>query len=212
MEFRKTRVNEIDRVMEILLDGKASLKALGIDQWQGDGYPSRDIIVGDVENGVSYVVEDARGHLAATCMISFSGEPDYDEIEGVWLTEGSSSDPAYAVVHRVAVAADSTGKGAARFMLASAQRIACDQGVQSVRVDTHPGNVPMLRLIASCGFTECGIIRIKHAEGLTPERVAFEKIVQPRCESALDASPHRDGSSSADDTVPSTCQPSLACE
>ncbi len=177
MELRKTKVAEIGRVMEILLDGKASLAALGIDQWQGEGYPAREIVVGDVDDGVSYVVEDTSGHLAATCMISFSGEPDYDEIEGAWLTEGSSSDPAYAVVHRVAVAADSTGKGAARFMLMNAERIARSGGARSVRVDTHPGNVPMLRLIASCGFTECGIIRIKHAEGLTPERVAFEKLV-----------------------------------
>ena len=124
MDFRKTKFDEIDRVMEILLDGKAALASLGIDQWQGEGYPARDIVAGDVEDGVSYVVEDARGHLAATCMVSFSGELDYDEIDGAWLTDGTSSDAGYAVVHRVAVAADSTGKGAARFMLTSADEIA----------------------------------------------------------------------------------------
>lgn len=177
MKLRKTDVHEIDRVMEILLDGKASLAALGIDQWQGEGYPARDIVEEDVREGVSYVIEDDRGHLAATCMISFSGEEDYDEIEGEWLTEGDSSNPAYAVVHRVAVAADSVGKGAARLMLGNAQAIAHEGGAQSLRVDTHPGNVPMLSLLRSSGFTECGIIRIKHAGGLTPERVAFEKLL-----------------------------------
>lgn len=177
MKLRKTDVHEIDRVMEILLDGKASLAALGIDQWQGEGYPARDIVEEDVREGVSYVIEDDHGHLAATCMISFSGEEDYDEIEGEWLTEGDSANPAYAVVHRVAVAADSVGKGAARLMLGNAQAIAHEGGAQSLRVDTHPGNVPMLSLLRSSGFTECGIIRIKHAEGLTPERVAFEKLV-----------------------------------
>lgn len=177
MKLRKTDVHEIDRVMEILLDGKASLAALGIDQWQGEGYPARDIVEEDVREGVSYVIEDDRGHLAATCMISFSGEEDYDEIEGEWLTEGDSSNPAYAVVHRVAVAADSVGKGAARLMLGNAQNLAHEGGAQSLRVDTHPGNVPMLSLLRSSGFTECGIIRIKHAGGLTPERVAFEKLL-----------------------------------
>ena len=136
MDFRKTKVDEIDRVMEILLDGKAALASLGIDQWQGEEYPAREIVVGDVDGGVSYVVEDARGHLAATCMVSFAGEPDYDEIEGSWLTAGLSTDPGYAVVHRVAVAADSTGKGAARFMLTSAEKIARERGARSVRVDT----------------------------------------------------------------------------
>ena len=177
MKLRKTDVHEIDRVMEILLDGKASLAALGIDQWQGEGYPARDIVEEDVREGVSYVIEDDRGHLAATCMISFSGEEDYDEIEGEWLTEGDSSNPAYAVVHRVAVAADRVGKGAARLMLGNAQNLAHEGGAQSLRVDTHPGNVPMLSLLRSSGFTECGIIRIKHAGGLTPERVAFEKLL-----------------------------------
>ena len=177
MKLRKTDVHEIDRVMEIPLDGKASLAALGIDQWQGEGYPARDIVEEDVREGVSYVIEDDRGHLAATCMISFSGEEDYDEIEGEWLTEGDSSNPAYAVVHRVAVAADSVGKGAARLMLGNAQNLAHEGGAQSLRVDTHPGNVPMLSLLRSSGFTECGIIRIKHAGGLTPERVAFEKLL-----------------------------------
>lgn len=177
MKLRKTEVHEIDRVMEILLDGKAALASLGIDQWQGEGYPARDIVEQDVREGVSYVIEEDNGHLAATCMLSFAGEEDYDEIEGEWLTEGDSSNPAYAVVHRVAVAADSVGKGASRLMLGNAQSIAHEGGAQSLRVDTHPGNVPMLSLLRSSGFTECGIIRIKHAGGLTPERVAFEKLL-----------------------------------
>lgn len=177
VEFRKTRQEEIDCVMGILLDGKTSLRKLGIDQWQGTGYPRRDIVEDDVRLEQSYVVEDAPGHLAATAMVSFGGEPDYDAIEGSWLTEGSSENPAYAVVHRVAVASDSLGKGAARFVLTSAEEIARAGGAKSVRVDTHPGNVPMLNLIASCGFTRCGIILIKHADGGVPERIAFEKLV-----------------------------------
>ena len=162
--------------MEILLDGKASLASLGIDQWQGAGYPHRAIVEQDVSRGHSYVVEDDAGRAVATCMVSFDGEPDYDSIEGSWLTECTSSDPHYAVVHRVAVSRDSVGKGAARLMLCQAEQLACERGARSVRVDTHPGNKPMLRLAASCGFTRCGIIRIKHADGGIPERVAFEKI------------------------------------
>ena len=177
VEFRKTTECEIDRIMAILMDGKAALGALGIDQWQGPGYPERSIVAADVARGESYAVEDAPDHIAATAMVSFSGEPDYDEIEGAWLTDGTSSAPSYGVVHRVAVGADSLGRGAARFILESAERLAREKGARSVRVDTHPGNVPMLTLVASCGFTECGIIRIKHADGGVPERVAFEKLV-----------------------------------
>lgn len=178
MEFRKTKEAEIDGVMGILLDGKESLRRQGIDQWQGKGYPARGIVESDVDRGNSYVIECPQGHLAATCMISFDGEPDYDEIEGVWLTSGMSINPTYAVMHRVAVAADSTGRGFARHMLEEALRAAHEGGAESLRVDTHPGNAPMLSLIRSSGFTECGVIRIKHADGGIPERIAFEQMVR----------------------------------
>ena len=69
--------------MSILADGRASLAALGIDQWQG-GYPHRAVIEDDTARGDSYVVE-ADDRIVATAMIGFSGERDYDRIEeGSW--------------------------------------------------------------------------------------------------------------------------------
>lgn len=179
MIFRNTRAEEVPRVMRILEDGKAALGALDIDQWQGEGYPNVGIVEGDVARGESYVVEDDGGDVVATAMVSFSGEPDYDSIEGAWLTPGTSADPCYAVVHRVAVGAGQARRGAARFILESAAQLAAEAGALSVRVDTHPGNRPMLGLAERCGFTRCGIIRIAHADGGIPERVAFERLVRP---------------------------------
>src|SRR5699024_4254120 len=74
-------------------------------------------------------------------------------------------------------AAESRGRGAAVFAMAGAEGLARERGAASVRVDTHPGNVPMQRLLGRCGYVRCGIILIGHAEGATPERVAFEKLV-----------------------------------
>lgn len=84
--------------MSILADGRASLAALGIDQWQG-GYPHRAVIEDDTARGDSYVVE-ADDRIVATAMIGFSGERDYDRIEeGSWLTSCTSERPCYGVVH-----------------------------------------------------------------------------------------------------------------
>lgn len=162
--------------MEIVADGRAAIRALGLDQWQG-GYPHRGVIESDVARGESYLVED-EGVVVATAMVGFSGERDYDCIrEGAWLTSCTSDDPCYGVVHRVATAAESRGRGAAAFVMAGAEGLARERGAASVRVDTHPGNVPMQRLLERCGYVRCGIILIGHAEGATPERVAFEKLV-----------------------------------
>lgn len=162
--------------MTILADGRASLAALGIDQWQG-GYPHRAVIEADAARGDSYVVED-DGVVIATAMIGFAGERDYDRIdEGAWLTSCTSESPCYGVVHRVAVASDVKNRGTATFLLARAEDLARANGSASVRIDTHPGNAPMRRLLAKAGYAQCGIIYIAHAEEGTPERVAYERLV-----------------------------------
>lgn len=177
MQFRRTCDCDVDRIMDILADGRASLAALGIDQWQG-GYPHRDAIEADVARGDSYLVEDG-GNVVATAMIGFAGERDYDRIEeGAWLTSCTSADPSYCVVHRVAVDAGYKGKGAASHLLSCAEDLARERARVSVRIDTHPGNGPMRRLLEKNGYRECGIIYIAHAEENTPERIAYEKIVE----------------------------------
>lgn len=175
MQLRKTSESDIDKVMGILADGRMALAALGIDQWQG-GYPHRDVVESDVSRGDSYVVVDG-GDVVATAMIGLSGERDYDYIEGAWLTEGSSDDPCYSVIHRVAVDGARKGRGAASFLLASAEDLARRHGRASVRIDTHPGNAPMRRLLAKHGYTQCGTIFIAHADGGIPDRVAYEKLM-----------------------------------
>jgi ribosomal protein S18 acetylase RimI-like enzyme len=163
--------------MEILADGREALAALDIDQWQ-NGYPYQETIARDVELRESYVVEDNDGRLHATAMIGFKEENDYLLIEeGEWLTDSVPGKPAYAVVHRVAVARESRGRGLAAFVLREAEKLALSAGCQSVRIDTHPGNTPMLGLLKKQGYTRCGIIYISHAGESTPERIAYEKLL-----------------------------------
>ena len=177
MQFRSTRASDVDRIMDILAEGRRALAELGIDQWQG-GYPHREAIEIDRARGESYVVVDDEGTVVATAMVGFSGEGDYDLIDrGSWLTATRSDDACYGVVHRVAVGAGFQGRGGASFLLAGAVDLSRDRGAESVRIDTHPGNVPMRRLLEKAGFAHCGTIYIAHAEGGTPERVAYEKLV-----------------------------------
>lgn len=174
--LRTTRPSEIDRIMEILAEGRKSLASMGIDQWQG-GYPHEDIIKNDIATGVSYVVEE-DGSLVATAMIGFTGEKDYDHIEeGAWLTSSTCKNPDYAVVHRVAVSQSFRTRGAASFLLRETEDIVVSSGYGSIRIDTHPGNIPMRSLLEKEGYKQCGIIYIEHAEESTPERIAYEKIL-----------------------------------
>lgn len=56
-------------------------------------------------------------------------------------------------------------------------RIAAECGFQSVRIDTHLGNVPMRGLLEKCGYSQCGVFLLANREEPTRERVAYEKIV-----------------------------------
>ena len=50
MHIEKAEMKDLDRVVEILRDGRNQLAESGIDQWQGD-YPNVEHIQEDIEHG-----------------------------------------------------------------------------------------------------------------------------------------------------------------
>lgn len=175
LTFRSATSGDVDGIWDVLLDGKAALKRMGIDQWQGS-YPSKAVVQSDVDAHRSYVIEE-DGTILATAVVGFSGEPTYDAIDGAWLTSSTSANPRYAVLHRVASLSTQAGRGLGRMLLEYGVQTAREHCSESVRIETHPDNEPMLKLIERCGFTRCGITRIDHAEGGNPNRVAFEMLL-----------------------------------
>ena len=54
MQFRPTRASDVDRIMDILAEGRRALAELGIDQWQGG-----DIVI--FENHIGIVSDKRNG-------------------------------------------------------------------------------------------------------------------------------------------------------
>lgn len=188
MQVRRSTPDDIDRIMDVLAEGRTAIATLGIDQWQGD-YLKRTQIELDVARGVSYVVEQG-GQIAGTAVIDTGGEPTYDYIDGAWLTNSTSRIPTYAVVHRIAVADGYRRQGIASYLLAQAKLQTTKSGLQSLRIDTHPGNLPMRRFIESRGFTYCGVIYLPAELGDGRERVAYELLLsKPVAHSRSNAKP-----------------------
>ena len=164
----KTTKKDIDRVMVILGEARRSIGKLGIDQWQY-GYPSRDIIKDDVDKRISYIVKDDSDEILGTFCLREDEEPTYKEIyDGVWLNSGVSF-----ALHRIALCDNARGKGIAPRIIDFIIRKCRDEGVASVKVDTHQGNLPMRKMLEKNGFVYCGIIHLATGE----ERVAYEKTV-----------------------------------
>lgn len=160
----------IDRMCEITDQAKSQLRGLGLDQWQS-GYPNRGIWLADIQDGAAYLAAEKEEILG---MFAFQTTPDpsYVEIDGRWLTEG-----AYASMHRVCVADGCKGKGVAGRMFAYGFELAKAAGFKAVRIDTHPGNLPMQRALGKAGFKACGRIRLACGAEAGHFRIGFEKIL-----------------------------------
>ena len=72
MEFRKSIKSDVSRIMEIIRQAQEYFKLQGINQWQNN-YPNENTIMGDINNGYSYVLEKDN-KVIATLALSFNGE------------------------------------------------------------------------------------------------------------------------------------------
>lgn len=164
MEYRKAKVEEIDLLNEMYKAGSELLKERGIDQWQGVNLPkaSMDNI------GAIYVLED-DGEIVSTAL-HVEHDSDYDKIyDGEWI--GNEN---YYAIHRVTTKSSKSGKGYTNKMFNEIEKLALENGKESVRVDTHSDNIPMQKTLEKSGYTKCGIVYLY--DGVP--RLAYEKLIK----------------------------------
>ncbi len=162
---------DLPSMMRIIHMAQAAVGTLGVDQWQ-DGYPTETDLRKDMALGWGHVLEK-DGQVIATAAISFEPEPTYEVVEdGEW-----TSDEPYAVVHRVAVDDKCKGQGLTRELLHATEQMCRARGVRFIRIDTHPDNSPMRRMLEKNGFTACGTIYIRPLHNNFSRRVAYERQV-----------------------------------
>ena len=183
MLIRQGTACDIEELVRVTDDGRASLRALGIDQWQG-GTPRREVLVEDLEQGQTWFCADDDGSILGCMAFCLGGESDYDNIvEGAWLVDspnvsgGMRGEPTYACVHRVAVSSGAQRRGVASKLLEYAKGLASEKGLASVRVDTHAGNIPMQRMLEKAGFVRCCTILLTMDEEPTKERIGYEFVL-----------------------------------
>lgn len=165
LALRYTKLEDIERVMEIIKQAQQYFKEKGINQWQ-NGYPNAKVIENDIKNGHSFVLIK-NNKIVGTIAISFEGEATYNKIfEGAWKSNDN-----YAVIHRIAVDHELKGIGLSSEMIKQTELMCNKKSVGSIKVDTHEDNQAMQRSLIKNGFDYCGVIYL--ADG--GKRVAFEK-------------------------------------
>ena len=169
---RRAQRGDFDAIMRLMSHAQAAIRALGIDQWQ-DGYPEPELIASDIEKQIGWVFADSE-RIAGYAVLLFGREPIYDGLNGAWLTSGDR----YVTIHRMAIDDGYRRTGLSRRMIAFAEEQARNQGMISVRADTHRGNLAMRGLMKNCGYEICGEVVYAVCLG-DPIRVAYEKVLKP---------------------------------
>lgn len=159
--IRQATTDDINAILSIVHDAQLSLRDLGIDQWQ-DGYPSRDVILDDIAKGVGFVLYSDSDEVEGYVAIVLNGEEAYNQIP----TEQWNTSKEYVVVHRLCVARHARRKGVAIELMSHAAESARKAGMSAFRIDTHRGNIRMLRMLEKLGFKYVGIIYYTSGERL----------------------------------------------
>ncbi|MDR0550625.1 MAG: N-acetyltransferase, partial [Spirochaetaceae bacterium] len=163
MLIRNTMPEDFDAVMSLYAGAREFMRRNGNPTQWGETHPAPELVRQDIENGTGFVCTGEDNSLLAAFYFSMEEEPSYCAIlpdppfPGRWL-----NDKPYGVVHRIASV---PGRGAGEFCLRW-----CFEQCGNVRIDTHRANIPMRRLLAKLGYTQCGIITI---DGWG-DRIAFQ--------------------------------------
>lgn len=161
MEVNEAKLTDIDAILEIIGQARIIMRETGnASQW-GNGYPSREIIAGDIHSGHGFVCSVDGDIVGYFCFMQGKDiDPNYLVIKnGQWL-----NDKPYGVIHRLASGRKAKGIARASFDFAFSK-------INNVRVDTHHDNIPMQNFLKKNGFAYCGIIYVSDG---TP-RDAFQK-------------------------------------
>ena len=144
--IRPATAADLSDAMRIYDAARQTMRYSGnLSQWI-NGYPSRDLVADDIEQGVLYVAElDGEPH--GVFMFSTQPDPTYARIvDGAW-----ANDEPYGVIHRIG------HDGALRGFLQKAVEFAL-QRADNVRIDTHADNAIMQHVLAKAGFVPCGTV------------------------------------------------------
>ena len=171
VEFKIASAGELYAIIKVIEQARAAIASLGIDQWQ-NGHPSEAQIEADISYGIGMALK-VDGIVEGYMALQFAPEPYYRSIKGKWLSKSH-----YATIHRMGVGDRFRHRGVACIMIEKAEEICRGKGVNSIRIDTHRGNVVMRCFLKRNGFIECGEVDYT-GEILTgdPIRIAYEKLL-----------------------------------
>ncbi len=164
--IRLANSQDLSAIDALALNTIEAMHTDGLFQWSND-YPRKEHFAQDIEKDFCYVYAQGENILGVMSVMP-ENEESYREIS--WIKEHS------LVLHRLMVSPDSRRKGIAKAMVLFAYELVALKKVESLKIDTHPHNLPMRNLLKSLHFVELdfmhgifriGYERVHHSLGLS---------------------------------------------
>lgn len=132
----------------------------GLNQWTGN-YPNYEYFYRDcLKNGLFVYVID--GEIVASITVLPENDPPYKEVS--WDSDNA------LVIHRIIVSPFFQRQGIAKklfeFVIAKGKQ----EGFEAIKIDTHPDNIKMQKLLATFNFVYRGYLS-------SINRYAYERII-----------------------------------
>ncbi len=158
--IRLAKRSDLARIDALSVRTIEDMRAGGIKQWDTT-YPRKEHFAADIEKDALHVFEE-EGRILAAMAVLPGDEKVYRFVS--WMREKSLA------VHRIVVDPAAQRKGIATALFLWLFRKAESQGMESIRIDTHPGNDRMRGFLERLQFDYIGYIPSIH-------RLAYERLV-----------------------------------
>lgn len=142
----KAKAEDLNQVAQLARIIHRNMVEIGIHQWS-DYYPLLEHFERDLSMNGLFIFK-SNDQVIASITILPENDPLYSEL--TWLCKKS------LVIHRLMVHPDFMKQKIGSMMMDFTRLKAIDEGYESIKVDTHPDNFRMQKLILSCGYQEIG--------------------------------------------------------
>lgn len=165
---RKAGEHDLPAILMIIDAARTLLANRSIPQWQKDSGPNQEDLSRElVAKRLFVMIVDEE--VAGVAVITDEIDPAYEAMETPW----QEIDTVYASIHRFALAPQYQGQGLANWFMLQLIEICELAGYKDIRIDTHPQNIAMQKVIVQSGFERRGMVYLSVPDG---ERYAYQKV------------------------------------
>lgn len=159
--------SDVNAIEQLYLACKDDLLHRQIFQWY-DTYPNRDYFENCIEDGSIYVMKVSDQLLGIVVLDEWQSS-EWDEIE--W--QGKKP----LVIHSLMVHPSQQGKGIGKRILRASERLAKEQGYNSIRLDSFSGNEAACSFYRRQNYFERGSVHFDSKPKGHERYICFEKIL-----------------------------------